>query len=129
MKCRILLVDDEMDIARSIKVGLERHDFSVDVFCDPERALENYSNGAYDLLLIDLRMPKMNGFDLAREIRTKDLNTPIWFMTAFEVYSEEFRKAYPDSQDSVFVRKPISLRELIDKLTGELELRTKPLIA
>lgn len=128
MKLRIFLVDDERDLAMSIKLGLERNGFLVDVFCDPQEALKNYDCGAYDLLMIDLRMPKMNGLELASAIRFRDQNTPIWFMTAFEIYPEEFRNVYSSIQDSMLVRKPISLHELTSKLTCELVLRNASII-
>ena len=67
-KKRISLVDDEHDIALAFKISLENNGFTVDAFNDPEEALSNFKAGLYDLLLIDIKMPKMNGFELYREI-------------------------------------------------------------
>jgi DNA-binding response OmpR family regulator len=63
-KIRIFLVDDEMDISLLYKTGLEENGFLVDVFNDPLRALSSFRAGQYDLLLLDIKMPKMNGFEL-----------------------------------------------------------------
>ena len=71
MMRRILVVDDEQDIAMSLKAGLERKGFAVDVFFDPLEALERYQPGTYDLLIIDVRMPKMNGFELCAKSERK----------------------------------------------------------
>src|SRR5215207_2119258 len=72
-KNRILIVDDEPDIARLFKLGLEREGgFEVDVYNDPIMALSNYTPGSYDLLLLDIKMPEMNGLELYQNIKEKD---------------------------------------------------------
>jgi DNA-binding response OmpR family regulator len=68
-KIRIFLVDDETDITLLYKTGLEQNGFLVDVFNDPALALSSYKAGEYDLLLLDIKMPKMSGFELYREIQ------------------------------------------------------------
>lgn len=108
----IFLVDDEPDIANSLKSGLERKGFRVDAFSDPVQALAHYKPKTYDLLIIDIRMPKLNGFELVREIRKIDATVVVWFFTAFEVYYEEFKRMFPDIDVKSFVRKPISASEL-----------------
>src|SRR5215212_6000520 len=60
---KILLIDDEPDIIYSIKRVLEINEFLVDSYTDPTLALSNFKPGLYDLLLLDIKMPKMNGFD------------------------------------------------------------------
>ena len=65
---RILLVDDERDITSVTKRGLTSNEFEVDVFNDPAEALSNFKSGIYDLLLLDVKMPKMNGFELYKHI-------------------------------------------------------------
>ena len=62
-----MLVDDEHDITFSLRIGLENNGFAVDTFNDPKEALSNFKAGLYDLLLIDVKMPKMNGFELWRD--------------------------------------------------------------
>ncbi len=115
----ILLVDDEPDIANSLKVGLERKGFKVDAFSDPTEALTKYKPKAYDLLIIDIRMPKVNGFELVREIKKVDEDATVWFFTAFEVYYDEFKRMFPDVDVKSFVRKPISANELAKRIQDE----------
>ena len=116
---RILVVDDTIDVANSLKFGLERLGFSVDTFNDPEEALSTYKPKMYDLLIIDVRMPKMTGFELASSIKKKDNKALIWFLTAFEIYQEEMKKAFPDLEITNILRKPISLKELSNKIKAE----------
>ena len=87
---RILLVDDEPDIANSLKIGLERKGLKVDAYTDSSKALAEYQPGSHDLLIADIRMPKLNGFQLVREIRKVAKTIPVCFLTAFEVYYDEF---------------------------------------
>ena len=117
---KIFLVDDEPDIANSLKTGLERKGFNVDVFTDPTEALAQYKPHFYDLLLIDIRMPKLNGFELVREIRKVDTDSEVWFLTAFEVYYEEFKKMFPNLDVKSFIRKPVSLNELSNRITERM---------
>ena len=117
---KILVVDDELDITASIKNGLQRHGFEVDTFNDPLKALSSYKPGEYDLLLLDIRMPKMNGFELYREIKKKNDTTKICFFTAFEVYYDEFKKVFPKLDVKCFIRKPISIADLVAHINLEL---------
>ncbi|HEX5976881.1 MAG TPA: response regulator [Nitrososphaeraceae archaeon] len=64
LKNRILIVDDEPDIAQVLKMGLEQNGFAVDAYNNPLDATSNFKADLYDLLLIDIKMPKMNGFEL-----------------------------------------------------------------
>jgi len=120
MMKRILVVDDEPDITTSIKNGLERKGFDVDAYNDPLKALESFEPGTYDLLLIDIRMPKMNGFELYREIKKKSENVKICFFTAFEVYYEEFKRVFPNLEVKCFIRKPITINDLVAHINTEL---------
>ena len=118
---KILVVDDEPDITSSIKRGLEKYGFHVDAYTDPQTALSEFTSGAYDLLLIDIRMPKLNGFELYREIKKKNDKAKICFFTAFEVYYEEFKKVFPTLDVKCFIRKPIALKDLVDHINTELK--------
>ena len=91
------MVDDEYDTNLTLKVVLEESGFKVDSFTDPLAALQNFKTGVYDLALIDVRMPVMNGFGLYNEIRKLDIKVKICFLTAAEdTYYETFRnQAYP----------------------------------
>src|SRR5579872_1850750 len=118
---KILVVDDEPDITSSIKSGLEKKGFLVDVYNEPLKALSEFKPSIYDLLLIDIRMPKMNDFELYREIKKKSNNSKICFFTAFEVYYEEFRKMFPNLEVKCFIRKPITISDLVTHINSELE--------
>src|SRR5437588_7586187 len=93
-KVRILLVDDEYDVAITLKTILEEEQesssynkFEVDIFNDPKLALSNFKAGCYDLLLIDILMPKMNGFELCKQLKGVDDKVKVCFITAYEIYS------------------------------------------
>jgi CheY-like chemotaxis protein len=90
----ILLIDDELDITLTIKGILEDAGFKVDSFNDPLLVLNNYKTNFYDLIILDIKMPKMNGFELYAKIREKDPKVKVCFLTASEFYYEKFRKKY-----------------------------------
>ena len=115
-KKRILLVDDEHDITFSLRIGLENNGFAVDTFNDPEEALSNFKAGLYDLLLIDVKMPKMNGFELYQEIEKMDNN----FITAFEVYYNSLRELFPTMKIDCYIKKPITTDDLVERIKSEL---------
>ncbi|MFL6457632.1 MAG: response regulator transcription factor [Nitrososphaeraceae archaeon] len=85
-KKKILLVDDEQDITSSLKIGLEDNGFAVDIFNDAILALSNFKAGMYDLILLDVKMPQINGFELYEKIRETDSKVKACFITAYEVY-------------------------------------------
>ena len=115
---RILVVDDEYDTNLTLKVVLEESGFEVDSYTDPQAALRNFKTGLYDLALIDMRMPVMNGFGLYNEIRKLDNKFKICFLTAAEdTYYETFRKqAYPNCDENCILRKPIENELLIKQI-------------
>jgi DNA-binding response OmpR family regulator len=118
---KLMVVDDERDILRIIKRDLEADDitFKVDVFHSSELALQeldNHPKDYYDLILTDIRMPKMNGFELYRRIKEKSPSMKIAFITAFEINKDEFNKVLPSIDVKDFIIKPISMSDLIVKL-------------
>jgi CheY-like chemotaxis protein len=122
---RIILVDDEADILWLFKMILESDArLKVDSFADPIVALENFRPGLYDLLLIDIAMPKMNGFELYDKIRELDKKVKISFVTASEMFYEEIRKeAFPEFDTTIcFIRKPIANPDLIQQVREILEI-------
>ena len=120
-KNRILLVDDEYDITLTFKQGLEDNGFEVDSFNDPQVALTNFRARVYDIALIDIKMPQMNGFDLYRKLRKIDDIVKYCFMTAYEVYYETLKKDYPTLNIGCFIKKPIDIEDLVKELRSELE--------
>ena len=79
MARRVLLVDDELDIVYLVKVGLERNGFEVDSYVDPILALQNFKRGTYQLLILDIKMPKMNGLDFLDKIKKEDDEIKVCF--------------------------------------------------
>jgi DNA-binding response OmpR family regulator len=119
-KNRILLVDDEHDITLTFTNILEDEGFEVDSFNDPERALSNFTAGTYDIALIDIKMPQMNGFDLYRKLKNIDDGVKYCFMTAYEVYYETLKKDYPGLNIGWFIKKPISNERLVKEIKSKL---------
>jgi DNA-binding response OmpR family regulator len=117
---KILIVDDEEDILKVLQEGLQGEGFVVDISSKPLKVLENYKPGLYDLLLLDIRMPLMNGFELYRNIRKIDRKVKVCFITAFEIYFDEFRRVFPKIDVSCFVRKPITINQLARIVREEL---------
>ncbi|HEU4822871.1 MAG TPA: response regulator [Nitrososphaeraceae archaeon] len=115
---KILLVDDEADVIYTIKKVLENNGFVVDSYTDPTLALFNFKAGLYDLLLLDIKMPEMSGLDLYQKIMEVDSNVKICFITASELFYEEYRRldAYQRLDKAYFIQKPIRTEELIHQL-------------
>ena len=119
---RILVVDDDPDITLTFKVGLEDDEsFEVYGYTDPLEALSNFKPHFYDLLLADINMPKMNGFELCSRILEIDVNVRICFITAGDTNIEALREVYPTSSIGCFIKKPVTINELIKRLKMELD--------
>jgi two-component system, OmpR family, response regulator ChvI len=125
---RILIVDDEPDLANLFKSGLESiGGFATEVYTDPIKALSDYKPGLYDLLLLDIKMPKMNGLELYQSIRKKEREknngngqVKVCFITAFEEYHKEFERQFPNLELDCFIRKPVSLDKLVHVIASKL---------
>ncbi len=116
---RIMVVDDEDDIILELRVVLEENGFKVDSFNDPLLALENFKADLYDLLILDIKMPKMNGFELYKQIKKVDNKVKTMFLTALTELQEyeEFRKEVsPKLGERYFVPKPIENEDLIKRV-------------
>jgi CheY-like chemotaxis protein len=127
---RILIVDDEPDIAMTLKLGLEGSNdddnkkikFEVYSYTDPVEALSNFKPNFYDLLLVDITMPVMNGFELCEKILQLDINVKVCFMTAAEINQKAIRELYPvRTIGGCFIKKPVEIDHLIRQLIAELE--------
>jgi DNA-binding response OmpR family regulator len=121
-QARILVVDDEPDITSVFKRALQGAGFEVDTFNDPKLALSRFISNSYDLLLIDIRMPGLNGFRLYKELREIDSKPKVCFITAFEMYYDEFVKMFPSIPVNCFIRKPIWPGDLVKQINAELSL-------
>jgi two-component system, OmpR family, response regulator ChvI len=117
---RIAVVDDEPDITNVLKKGLERHGFTVDTFNDPRAAIASFQPMYYDLMIIDIRMPRINGFDLYRQLKKRDTGVKVCFLTAFQIYYEEFRKMFPTIDVKAFIRKPVSISNLVNQINAAI---------
>lgn len=120
-RLKILLIFDEQDITAVLKKGLEAHGFEVVAFNDPEEALAKYRVSQYDLLLLDIRMPKMSGFELYRKTRETDQKVKVCFLTAFEIYYDEFKRMFPKLHVRCFARKPVTASDLKKIIMDEME--------
>ena len=116
-KGKILLIDDEPDIAYLVKVGLERNGFEVDGYTDPILALQNFRRGLYRLLVLDIKMPKIDGIQLLERIKKEDEKIRVCFFTASEEFASNYKSVLEHSNKFLFVSKPIS----ISKMTEEIE--------
>jgi DNA-binding response OmpR family regulator len=123
-KYLIMLVDDEPDTTLTLKEGLEGTGFAlVDAFNDPLLALSAFKPGIYDLLLLDIKMNKMGGFELFREIQKKDKNVNACFITAYEIYYESLKHEFPGLNVGCFITKPFDIDSLVKRIKIELEPR------
>jgi DNA-binding response OmpR family regulator len=127
-KKRILVVDDEVDITLSFNLALEDSGlFEVDTYNDPLVALSNYRPNSYDLLLLDIRKPAMNGFELYDKMKRIDNKVKVCFISAYDVDYNTLREQFPSLEIDCFLpkdimRKPIEISKLIKRI--ELALLT-----
>jgi DNA-binding response OmpR family regulator len=119
-KFRIMIVDDEPDITTIVKKGLERSGFAVDAFNDPMKALESFKTGTYDLVILDIRMVPITGFELFRRLLLIDSKVRVCFMTSFEIYQDEFQRLFPFMSIDCFVRKPVTIDRLAQIIKTQL---------
>jgi two-component system, OmpR family, response regulator ChvI len=119
---KLLIIDDEEDITSALKAGLERYGINVDISNNPVLTLSNFKPGYYDLVILDIRMPNMDGFELYKVIRKLDNKIKICFWTAFEVAYEQFAETFPTLSDQYFIKKPITLDDLINRINKIMTL-------
>lgn len=125
---RVMLVEDEDDIVMLFEMILGSDaGLKLDSFTEPFAALNNFISGSYDLIMIDVTMPKMNGFELYHEIRKLDDKVKVCFLTAGEMYDEEVRKeSFPELDINCFIRKPIANQDLIQRVKDILISNSDP---
>ena len=122
---RIMLVEDEDDIVLLFKMILESDvGLKVDSYTEPFSALNNFRSGQYDLIMIDIALPRMNGIELYYKIRKLDNKVKICFLTAGEMYYEEIRKqVFPELEANCFIKKPVANEDLIKSVKDILEIQ------
>ena len=109
-KGRILLVDDELDIVYIVRAGLEHKGLEVDSYIDPIVALQNFKSGSYQLLILDIKMPEMDGMGLIDRIKKEDDKIKVCFFTASEEFASNYTSIFNNSKDKfLIVLKPISI--------------------
>jgi DNA-binding response OmpR family regulator len=121
---RILIVDDEPDIASLMKMILE-YDGSynnVKTFHDPVLALSDFKADLYDLVIVDLTMPSIDGLDLYQEMRKIDNKVKFCFLTGKESCCDEAAEAYHSLNGGMFIKKPISVRDLLKEVNKRLDM-------
>ena len=122
---RIFLVDDDNDHTTTFKVGLEIAGFEVDVYNDSTIALSNFKPNYYDLLLIDIKMPKINGFELSEKLLKVDDKVKVWFISAYEVYYKTLKKEAPSKLKETIldhiIQKPVEIDNLVKQIKTELD--------
>ena len=114
---RILLVDDESDIVTVFKNSLQLFGFEVDAFTNPVEALERFNENYYNMLLLDIRMPEMSGFELYEKIKAIDIKPKIAFMTAREQLGQQLTNL----NVNLVIRKPIAVSKLSQIIFDELK--------
>ena len=114
---KIMVVDDETDVISVLEIVLEENGFEVDTFEDPIVALKSYRAGVYDLLILDIKMPEMDGFELYDRIKKIDDNAKVCFLTASEMYYKNSRKEkYCSLDKDLLIQKPIANEDLVAEI-------------
>ena len=123
----ILIVDDEFDIVTLIEASLQKHGFDTLAFTDPLLAFEHFQNNSKDFALVisDIRMPSMNGYELIRKIKSERPTIKTILISAFEIYKDEFSKMMPTIKIDDFITKPISLKQLVHVVENALKEEKK----
>ena len=125
---RIFLVDDDHDHTITFKLGLELAGFEVDAYNDSAIALSKFRPDYYDLLLIDVKMPKIDGLGLYEKIRKMDSKVVVWFITAYETYYRSLKEVSSSTSKGErslghVIEKPIEIDRLVRQIKTELHPR------
>ena len=124
---RVLIVDDDPDITLTFKKGLEAENekssnlfFEVSTYNDPINALSEFKPNLYDLLLVDINMPKMDGLEFSAKILEQDINVRVCFITATEINTRALREQYSSLSIGCFIKKPVTIENLVERVKAEL---------
>ena len=111
----ILVVDDEPDANMTLRTLLEENGFETDAYPDPRLALQNFKPGKFDLLLLDIKMPNIGGFELYQKMKEIDKEVKVCFVTASELFYEEYRENR-DIDEKYFMLKPMKNEEMMKRI-------------
>ncbi|HEX5904702.1 MAG TPA: response regulator [Candidatus Nitrosocosmicus sp.] len=117
-KGRILVVDDDVDITQSFSLALRKDGFIVDTYNDPLISLENFKADLYDLVLLDIKLPRMDGFELYDKIREIDRRVKVCFISGYQMNYLALREQ--GLQIDCFISKPIRIEDLLRRINAEL---------
>ena len=112
---KILIIDNDKDITNLFSTFLEYNGYIVDAYTNPVEAFNNFSKNSHDLIVLDLKMPKMDGMTLYHKIKEIDDKVIICFTTADINYIEDLRKGIIDI-DKILLYKPVLLKDLKNKI-------------
>jgi DNA-binding response OmpR family regulator len=119
IKKRILIVDDEPDVGFTLKIVLEKYGFVADCFVNPSTALKNFRPALYDLIILDIKMPKISGFELYSKFKSTDTKIKALFLTALrelDDYDNLKDNLFPKMGERHFIQKPVSNNELLEQI-------------
>jgi two-component system, OmpR family, response regulator ChvI len=117
-KGRILLVDDDVDITHSFSLALQKDGFIVDTYNDPLIALGDFKGDLYDLVLLDIKLPNMDGFELYDKIREIDRRVKVCFISGYQMNYLALREQ--GLQIDCFIPKPVKIEDLLRRINAEL---------
>ena len=119
----VLLIDDDKDILTVLKHSLELKGMNTNGFTNPVLAVEHFRNNAanYDIVITDIRMPQMNGFEVARAVKEIRPDIKLTFITAFEINKSEFEKVLPSTKVDAFITKPVKSATFAEIIKGIMQ--------
>ena len=117
-KGRILVVDDDVDITHSFALALQKDGFIVDTYNDPLIALGDFKSDLYDLVLLDIKLRKMDGFELYDKIREIDRRVKVCFISGYQMNYLALREQ--GLQIDCFISKPVKIEDLLRRINAEL---------
>ncbi|MGA9152574.1 MAG: response regulator [Candidatus Nitrosopolaris sp.] len=124
-----MIVEDDEDVTKTFKAGIEdsnnhndaKRRIEVHTHNNPVKALSEFKSNFYDLLLVDIKMPDMNGFELCEKILAVDINVRVCFMSSEEINLEALREIHPSLSVGCFIRKPVTIDYLVRRIMSELD--------
>ena len=124
---RILIVDDDADVTATFKAVIEDNNtdankkIEVSTSNNPVEALSEFKPNFFDLLLVDINMPYINGFELCEKMLAIDINVKVCYMSSAEINREALREIYPALSLGCFIGKPVTIDYLVKRIMSELD--------